>query len=277
MKRSKQVARIGLLLLIFAFGCRLFTPDAPLAAPSPSPDTQAAQQSPTPPADTGWQTLHPGMEQRVIRLFADDQTQREQITILRIDPAQYEFRVAYRPGEPQILADWQAATGAQLVVNGGFFTEAYLATGLTIVDGVPTGASYGDFAGMFAVTETGPEVRWLGERPYNPNEYLPFALQSFPMLVKPGGVPGYTTEDGDRARRTVVGQDDNGRILFLIAPWGSFTLYGLSQWLVASDLGLQTALNLDGGTSSGLLLAEPALHIPAFVPLPTVITATPKS
>lgn len=263
---------VGLSCFIGLIGCMLLTPTPEhLITLTPSP-----LLTPTPPPDSGWQTLHPGLEQRVIRLLAADGRVREEISIFRIDPALSDFRVAYRPGAPQTLAQWRAETGALLVVNGGFFTEEFVATGLTVVEGQANGRSYGDFAGMFAVTAAGPEVRWLGVRPYDPNEPLLYALQSFPMLLRPGGQIGYLEEDGAAARRTVVAQDWHGRVLFILAPWGSFTLHQLSVWLAESDLNLDVALNLDGGTSTGLHLAEPEIVIPAFTRLPIVITVSPK-
>jgi uncharacterized protein YigE (DUF2233 family) len=222
--------------------------------------------------DSGWQELRPGLARRVLNLADEERGWQENVTILRIDPAGYRFDVAYRPGRPLPLPNWQDETGALLVVNGGFYTEAYEATGLIISQGRQSGSSYGAFAGMFAVTPAGPEVRWLQQRPYDPAEPLLAALQSFPILVKPGHIAGFAEEDGQRARRTVVAQDKAGRILFLVAGMGHFTLRELSHFLASSDLELEVALNLDGGPSSGLLLAEPALHIPAFAPLPAVIT-----
>ncbi|MCZ7671444.1 MAG: phosphodiester glycosidase family protein [Chloroflexi bacterium] len=50
----------------------------------------------------------------------------------------------------------------------------------------------------------------------------------------------------------------------------------MSRWLVDSDLDLHIALNLDGGPSTGLLLADSNLSIPAFSPLPAVITVHEK-
>lgn len=276
----------GIVSLIWLMGCMLITssPQSLLTPSPPHPVTLSpvhpgvfAAFTPTAPPDTGWQMLRPGLEQRVIRLLAVDGRVREELSIFRIDPALYEFRVAYRPGEPQTLAQWQAETGALLVVNGGFFTEEFVATGLTVIEGQANGGSYGDFAGMFAVTAGGPEVRWLGARPYNPDEPLLYALQAFPMLVKPGGQIGYAEEDGQANRRTVVGQDSDGRILFILAPWGSFTLHQLSVWLAESDLNLDVALNLDGGTSTGLHLAEPEVVIPAFTRLPIVIAVFPQT
>jgi hypothetical protein len=74
----------------------------------------------------------------------------------------------------------------------------------------------------------------------------------------------------------VIGQDRAGRLLFLVADRGYFSLHQLSLYLTHSDLELDIALNLDGGPSSGLLLAEPAEGIPAFSVLPVVITVNPR-
>ena len=128
---------------------------------------------------------------------------------------------------------------------------------------------------MLAVTPAGPELRWLAEQPYDAAEPLRYGLQSFPLLVKPGGVLGFPNEDGARARRTVIGRDRQGRFLFLVAPYGTFTLHGLSTYLVDSDFDLDIALNLDGGTSSGIALAEPAEARSPLVRLPVVITVNP--
>ncbi len=145
-----------------------------------------------------------------------------------------------------------------------------------VIDGQASGTSYVDFGGMLAVTEAGPEIRWLVERPYTPADSMQYALQSFPMLVKPGGVLGYPDEDGSPARRTVIGMDGNGRFLIILTRRSSFTLHQLSTWIVTSDLELDTALNLDGGTSSGLILAEPREELLPFVLLPAIITIYPR-
>jgi uncharacterized protein YigE (DUF2233 family) len=278
-------------LVGWLMGCAVAAPPAAQPTPILPPATSAVHPSPTPliliedetPAtqplatvtplpDSGWQPLQPGLEQRTILLFDAGGRQIESLYLLRLEPAYFQFGVAYRPGEAQSLRAWQAETGALLVVNGGYFTAENIATGRVVVAGEASGVGYGDFAGMLAVTAAGPEVRWLRERPYDAAEPLQYALQSFPVLVRPGGEGGFPDEDGIRARRTVIGQDQNGRVLFIIAPWGSFTLHALSVMLAASDLQLHIALNLDGGASTGLLLAEPVTEIPAFIPLPVVVT-----
>ena len=226
--------------------------------------------------DSGWQLLRPGLEQRLIHLLDETGQVWERLYLVRIDPAGYQFGVGYRPGQPQSLADWQSQTEALLVVNGGYFTPEYLATGLIVADGQASGVSYTDFGGMLAVTPAGPTLRWLPEQPYNPSEPLLAAIQSFPILVRPGGQLGFPDEDNQPSRRTVVAQDVSGRVLFLLTLNGQFTLHALSQYLSEGDLQLEIALNLDGGTSSGLILADPPQQFPALAFLPAVITIHPR-
>jgi uncharacterized protein YigE (DUF2233 family) len=236
------------------------------------PPSTSAPPTPTPPPDTGWQQLQPGLERRVISLLDESERPYESLYLLRLEPDQFDFAIAYQPDAPKGLLEWQAETGALIVVNGGFFTEANEATGRIVVDGQASGISYVDFGGMLAITEAGPEIRWLVERPYLPDEPLRYALQSFPMLVKPGGGLGYPDEDGSPARRTVIGMDGDGRFLIILARKGNLTLHQLSKWLTNSDLELDVALNLDGGTSSGLILDNPREELLSFVLLPSVIT-----
>jgi uncharacterized protein YigE (DUF2233 family) len=249
-----------------------FPPTPTLFIPDPLPAPTQTAVNP----DSGWQELRPGLERRTINLPEQENQFRESLYILRVDPNFFAFDVGYHPGQPQSLEQWQAETGALLVVNGGFFTEEYIATGATVTNGQTSGSSYQDFGGMFAVSANGPSLRWLPQQPYDPSEGLLAGLQSFPMLVTPGGQPGFPEEDGQRARRTIIAQDTQGRILFVLAINGSFTLYQMSRFLVDSDMGIDSALNLDGGTSTGLHLSDPAEGIAAFSLLPVVILVYPK-
>ena len=126
---------------------------------------------------------------------------------------------------------------------------------------------------MLAIHQNQAQLRSLAQKPYNSNEPLQAALQSFPILVQPGGKLGFGAEREDhaRARRTVIAQDKNGRILFIVAPEGYFTLHELSAYLTQSDLNLDIAVNLDGGGSTGILVTNPREIIPSKVLLPFVI------
>ncbi|MBN1955009.1 MAG: phosphodiester glycosidase family protein [Anaerolineae bacterium] len=248
----------------------LFSTSTPMPTPTPHPLPTLTPE----PLDTGWQALESGAEQRLVRVAVG--SLEERLVLVRLDPARFRFRVRYTPGAGQAVSQWAAQTPALLVVNGGYFTPEYQATGLLVSDGQTYGLSYGDFAGMFAVLPGGRvQLRWLAAQPYDAQEMLLEAVQSFPMLVKPGGVLGFPPEadDGRTARRTVIAQDRAGRILLIAAPRGAMTLHDMARWLVESDLDLDVALNLDGGQSTGLYLStgNPLIHVDSLVAVPAVI------
>jgi hypothetical protein len=58
----------------------------------------------------------------------------------------------------------------------------------------------------------------------------------------------------------------------MVTTQGNLTLHQLSAFLAASDLDLDIAINLDGGPSSGILLADPFERMQSAGPLPIVIT-----
>ncbi|RPI89492.1 MAG: phosphodiester glycosidase family protein [Chloroflexi bacterium] len=226
-------------------------------------------------SDTGWSLSGPGLERRVIEIQDNQGGHVESLHIWRLDQRSFRMDVAFDE-RPRSLETWQTETNAALVVNGGYFSienESYVPDGLTIVAGKTFGRSFAGFGGMLAIDESGTELRWLVEKPYDPDERFQAALQSFPVLVQPGGQLGFGAERENyaRARRTVIGQDRAGRILFIVAPQGYFTLHELSIYLTGSDLHLDIAVNLDGGGSTGILVANPHEIIPSKVLLPFVI------
>jgi uncharacterized protein YigE (DUF2233 family) len=223
----------------------------------------------------GWSLLQPGLERRVIQIYDDQNQQVESLYVWRLDQNYFRMDVAYAE-TPKSLQTWQEETNAVMVVNGGYFSienEKYFPDGLTIVNGEAFGSSFDGFGGMLAIDQDRAELRWLVQEPYNSYEPLQAALQSFPILVQPGGKLGFGAEreNNARARRTVIGQDQDGRILFIVAPEGYFTLHQLSVYLTESDLNLDIAVNLDGGGSTGILMANPREIIPSKVLLPFVI------
>jgi len=230
--------------------------------------------------DTGWSQLRPGFERRLIRIYNDQNGQVESVYLWRLDQKSYRLDVAF-DGRPRSLETWQKETNAALVLNGGYFSienDRYFPNGLTIVNGEILGSSFDGFGGMLAINEDSAELRWLVEKPYRSYEPLQAALQSFPMLVRPGGELGFGAEREDHvaARRTAIAQDKDGRIILIVAPQGYFTLHQLSVYLTESDLNLDIAFNLDGGGSTGILVTNPREIIPSKVLLPFVILVYPR-
>lgn len=255
-----------------------FTPTSvPAVVPISDPNVFPATEI-TP--DTNWSVLRRGLERRVVNIYNAQNQQVESLYIWRLDQKYFRLDVGISE-TPKSLETWQTETNALLVMNGGYFrveNERYFPNGLTVVNGQSFGNSYHGYGGMLAINQDRAELRWLVDRPYAPYEQFQAALQSFPILVAPGGQLGFgpEREDNKPARRTVIAQDKDGRILFMVAPQGYFTLHRLSAYLTESDLNLDIAINLDGGGSTGILVANPHEIISPRTGLPFVILAYPR-
>jgi uncharacterized protein YigE (DUF2233 family) len=281
------------LLLLFA-SCGTATSPPPTATPPARPVATlfptlaaiapaAATQPPAPGAtavpDTGWQAGASGVELRRVRVTIAPERAEVPVTIARIDPARVRLRVAYTPDKPLPLRAWFAAGHALAAINGSFFREDNQTAALLISDGAASGASYNGFGGMLAVAPGGGvSIQPLRDQPYDPSETLDQALQSFPMLVFPGGEVAQFDDNGQRARRSAVAIDRGGRLLLIACPTSAFTLHELAEWLSRSDLDIDRALNLDGGPSTGLFVRDGDLseEIDSFGPLPIVLMVEEK-
>jgi hypothetical protein len=222
--------------------------------------------------ETLWNILAPGLEQRV---YQPDGNFLGQLHVLRIDPTAYTFRAHYQPGEPLGIARWGEALSSPVAfVNANFFDPEARILGLLVTDGVVYGQSYQNRGGTFAVQNGIPRVRSNIQEPYQ-GEALDQAVQGFPMLIL-NGENVYSTQQRDAvARRTVVAQDNNGRILLMMTPLVGMTLTDLSASLAESDMQIIHALNLDGGGSSLLYYDPPGAEMPftfpSLDPVPAVL------
>jgi len=202
----------------------------------------------------------------------DDDT----VTIVRFDVRHVRLSVGYQPAHPLYMSDWMHKEQATAIINGGYFDQQDRATGLVISNGQVFGTSYSGFGGMLSVDGQGRlRLRYLVQRPYNPNEQLKQATQSAPMLVLPGGKRAKFSANAASSRRSVVAMDKQGRLLFIVSPGLVFTLDELADQLVNSDLSINEALNLDGGASTGLYVNAASQHVaidsPAQLPIVIIV------
>jgi uncharacterized protein YigE (DUF2233 family) len=179
----------------------------------------------------------------------------DRITIVRLDPHHIHLSIGYQPQIPLSLSAWMAQTHALAVLNGGYFNEKNQPTGLLISNGQAYGSSYYGFGGMLSVNAQGQiGLRSLRDQPYYPNsEQIRQATQSSPMLMVNGQRTTFSANAASE-RRTVVAIDKQGRLLLIISPNRAFSLDEMADLLASSDLLIQTALNLDGGASTGMYL-----------------------
>lgn len=271
-----------ILIMILATGCgrvavppptRLVPTRMPTIAPSPA-------RTASDPADTGWIVAAQGVEVRTLTIAGIAPDVATPVYAVRLDPALVRLRVQYAPDTPQPLRTWVEAHRPLVAVNGGFFTADNRATALIVSDGEVHGASYTGFGGMLAASSDGRIwIQALRDEPYNPAVPLDQAIQSFPMLVYPGGAAAEIADNGQRARRTAIAIDRAGRVLIIVCPTSAFSLQALATWLASSDMDIDRALNLDGGSSSGLFVraGDVLWQIDSFAALPSVLMIEPRT
>jgi len=271
--RTRQAVRtwLGLCLLcILLVACEIPTPQLQEPTPTlPNPNTAA----PTPDnagADSGWQPLFAGAEVRrnlgnAARLA------------LRLDPAAVTFAVAFNanPNQVQTVGAWLSAQEGLAAVNCGFYltTDQGENRHIGLLAG-PDGVLSPLRSGWGGVLLVRGSKASLAVAPGSVSGDLRLGLQGWPMLVRSGKLaPGLN--DSDAAARTAAAVDSQGRILF-IADVTSTTLAEFARFLAASDLQIAQAVNLDGGSSTGLryratLNAPAAGYDSFFVPCAVVV------
>ncbi len=246
---------ICLALLFLAAAC---TPPqgATPAEPATAPPSTALPASPTPaPAPTAvpaptqapagvWQPLFAG---------AEVLTTSDGLTAVRHLPTTVSYDHRFEPDPDQgrgvggWLADHERALAA---INCGFYLQdgnAYQHIGLLMTNGAGPANLRRRWGGVLIVRDGDAFVARSPQRLLAP---ATLGLQGWPMLVEAGGViPGL--DGGDNDRRTAVGVDGQGRVVWVVDARGE-TLAGFARRLLQGDLGLVDAVNLDGGSSTGL-------------------------
>jgi exopolysaccharide biosynthesis protein len=235
-----------------------------------------AAQTPTPTTNT-WKQAIPGVEVRN-EIWKSSDGASDTVSIVRFNLQYVKLSVAYQPDQPLSMEDWMQKEHATALINGGYFDGQDNATALVISNGQAFGTSYDGFGGMLDVDAKGHvQVRSLHEQPYTPSEGLTQATQCTPMLLLNGKRTQFNA-DNKASPRSVVAMDKQGRLLFIVSPGAEFTLDDLAALLAKSDLELVNALNLDGGSSTGLYLnaGSQKITIDSYVNLPLVVVVKEK-
>jgi uncharacterized protein YigE (DUF2233 family) len=253
---AKQFIRLSLLLCLLLFplaGCDIL----PSVTVSVTPATTSSNGTQL----NVWKKVATGVEVRSEdwkNPAGDDDT----VTIVRFDLHTMKLSVGYQPGQPQPMNDWMQQEHAISMINGGYFDQQFNATALVVSNSKVFGASYTGFGGMLSVDAHGTvSLRSLRQQPFDSNnEQLMQATQSAPMLMLDGKRTQFNA-DASQTRRSVVAMDKQGRLLFIVSPNQVFSLDELADQLASSDLSIEVALNLDGGSSTGLYVNGGSSHI----------------
>ncbi|MCS7039676.1 MAG: phosphodiester glycosidase family protein [Caldilineales bacterium] len=249
-------------------------PPAPTPATIPkpnSPPAAAAATTPTRPSYDRWQPLFPGAE---LMMTSDG------LAALRHTATAVRFGVHFEPipAQGRSVGEWLGADEqAWAAVNCGFYWDnagVYAHLGLLVTADEVIGRLRRDWGGVLIVHEGAAAVVARPRRVAVPAE---LGLQGWPMLVSAGRV--WDGLDAQAVhRRTAVGVDGAGRVVWVAAPYGR-TLAALAERLLAPDLGLVEAVNLDGGVSTGLRWRagpQAPQQGPDSLPIPCAVLLTPN-
>src|SRR5260370_8205024 len=177
------------------------------------------------------------------------------------------------------MKDWMHEENPTGLINGGYFDGQDNATALVVSNGQAFGTSYPDFGGMLDVDAQGNvQLRSMSKQLYDASEGLTQATQCSPMLLIDGQRTQFNS-DAKASPRSVVAIDKQGRLLFIVSPGIAFTLDDMATLLAKSDLGLVNALNLDGGSSTGLYVNAGTQSVErySYVNLPIFFLGREKS
>lgn len=227
---------------------------------------------------TGLGTLRGGGIVRRAELVASGTS--AQLTAIVFHSKAYTLHVvdSKSPGRTKLGTSLQDA-GCVAGVNGGYFHENYRPVGLVIENGVEIQPFEKAklLAGILAVR--GRQWEIVRSSAFKNSPDVRQAVQCGPMLVE-SGQPTVGLDSTRSARRTIVATDGHGQWALIYLT--SVTLADAAEILATpGSLGNwmpSTALNLDGGSSSGLwAAASPAeISLPEFGHVRNYIGIVPR-
>ena len=223
------------------------------------------------PAEIGiWQPIAAGVQ---VISAADG------LIALRHGPGRVTYTAQFEPNPNQArnVGRWLAdSVTAVAAMNCGFYLqeeERYQHIGLLMADGEVLEKLRPRWGGVLIVRRGIAAITRRPQRLLGPGT---LGIQGWPTLVwQAATVAGLDASIADR--RTAVGIDDRGRIVWVVSP-SPLSLDEFGQRLLQPDLNLIDAINLDGGVSTGLRwrdLESGDQHGPNNLPTPCAILISP--
>lgn len=216
--------------------------------------------------------LSPGLTE-IIHFFDDSESAF--MYLLKIDQKKFKFSIKNEPQNPKTVSGWKEENkNAIAIINAAYFNEDFSPTGFIIENGIEESTSTFDYnrSGMITLS---PNVDIIDTSTSNSfvEKNTTDALQSFPFLIK-NNKSAISEDSGKTARRSFIAKDINQNIYIGIIPEYFVTLKETSSFLLQTNIEWESAINLDGGTSTGL--ASPNKVFNSYVSIPSVIMISEK-
>ncbi len=202
-------------------------------------------------AEPAWDELEPGLY--YLNGKIPSPTGPVTAHLLKIDFSAHRPVVRQASAKPRIQMQELVRKSDIAAVNGGYFEENGLPSGLVRSGGKTLAKLWGGGSGALMLFRDGAAIIYKKNYPKEPEP--DDALQAGPVLVDPGGLPGIRNRSGKADIRSFAAVTKN-RALILGATTGLVDLYDLAEFLRLS-IGVDSALNLDGGPSTGFYIRHP--------------------
>lgn len=223
-----------------------------------------------------WQAVAENIERLEVQ-FAT--TTQARLVLYRFPQQRFSWRIEQEsvssssttPGHR--ISDWAKSNmQATLIVNGAYFHEDGLPSGMVISKGKRVGKRKFDFEKTgFIIFGNEPRIVETAREPLDIAS-VNNGAQSYPLLINDGKV-AVTNDSGKYARRTFIGLDAYNRVYIGVVPDEPLSLFEFATTLSALDVQWTRAINLDGGPSTGLSFHAPGHDeiIDSYTPVPNVI------
>jgi exopolysaccharide biosynthesis protein len=218
-----------------------------------------------------WDAVVPGVEYQRFNREAID------VHVTRVDLTNPEIVVAAtRESERGLtVSDFAKRTKAVVAINADFFNKEMKPLGLAIGPcGVWEGTKDNDRAGLIAVGAGRGAIYPPKEPIAEPEEWVSAGVSGWPMLVAgctaltATELPGSDAFTRSPHPRTAAGLSEDGTTLYLVVADGrregvpGLTLAKLARFM-KDELGVCSAINLDGGGSSAMWVSDAIVNKPS--------------
>jgi len=235
----------------------------------------------TPKPSYNWAAIQDGVNYARIVYNNGDNDTNVFIHAFQIDPSKVSFDVLVAGDtNPQGLSAKSFAknANANLVINGGFFTEEHKSIGLLVRSGKILNPKHNtSWWSIFGIKNSTPFITKLSDY-VNSDEVL-MAVQAGPRLVIDGEIPKLKP---GISIRSAVGITKDNKVMIVITDGSLISLNELAQRMKLSryEHGLECiqAMALDGGSSSQLYakIGEFEFSISGLVTVPNAIAVYTK-
>lgn len=229
--------------------------------------------------ESDWQEINEHIDVKLIpfETYVGDSTTlaRGEIKIYRLnqgyEQSELQANLENNSSSPKRLSEWKKLnSNAELIINAGYHHEDYSPSGYLEIENARVGERQFDLhrSGFVAIKDGKLSLLNSYDLALVSAEFDSL-LQSYPFLIV-DGQPAIDEDSKLLDRRTALGSDAAGNIYAIIVETPYLSLFELMKKLMASDIEFTNVLNLDGGTSTGIVGGD-LDSINSWLPVPSVL------